>query len=847
MPVIEYGGRMIPVKSVTATMRDQNPPAIRQGPPSRSDRQGVRQYKIQSLDKGLGVLRGTEAKDNFRYAYSEGLIAHQQFGLYLPYVSTTVTNTDSMGQNSSGYRAANLRLHSLNSTLGQSNLRYYLGIGPKLLRTTSDSNAVLDDSTLSLTDNITAMFEGRLNDTRYIIVCTDGTTNDVLAISDPTATAPTNTPAFALTSGDWIGGGVYMPTLGPGFNLFYGKIGGVSGIHYLPTDSALLTAPTPVVLTATADEENVDGTAVSYTLYPHNTATTGWTNITNLFADSAAVAPDSTGWATFATDGTAHFVTVIDFRTDYEIPANFSPTGIEIETEFGESSLSSNLVVDSVSIHRSGADVGYAATTNSSEPSATFGSGTSLPVEYGGADDRWGMSLTNSYIRNADFGCTIGFAHADTPAQTAYVDFIRMIFHGTLTGTLATIPLGGQVVGIDPSSQNVLYILAPEFQDQTTAVTVPRVLWRLEFSYDSTAQRPTVAMEKVNTGIVDTHLACFALGGIVVAGDPVSGICKTAKLVRPDGQIVDLAFSSIGNGYTEDLGIVNMWGQGRVLICDVCNSAATMVQSWLYFDQTWHTIGTRETIASLPLQYAGNAQTAYHLSQRYRLYPVSTTSTANTRVFQPRSYFADILHSNTAEIKADGTLIIRLPELDLLGPEEAEKMILTAWNMSRDVSASSTIRLRYSTDSGSNYVTWATFTSFASKSTLSTPVSFRTLILEIGLNHTASSANTPNGLPLLIEGMVRWTPQRQWLVEIDPNMAEFKAAFPGGVEELWDVLSAMDPVETLNVGVDAVPTTWMKYNFLFEPADQPKGLPRLYPAGPRGGNPNLLQFDEVVS
>ncbi len=853
MNVVEFGGRIIPVKSVAENFRDQTPPAIRQGPSARSDRQGVRGYKIQSLHKGLGVLRGSELNDNLRYRSSQGLWAHQPFGLFLPPVLTSQAALAAV--DISGFRAANKRMHALNSTLGQSKLRFYLGVGKKFYRTTSDSNAALADSSLSLTDNITGMFEGKMNNTRYIFLTTDGDTDDCVAISDPTATGPTNTKAFAYTAGDWVGGGASLPNSGPGWNLWYGKIGGTTGLFYTLHSDAALTAPKPLVLTDTKDNINTSNAtqntgAVSPAEYASAGAMDGFSFSSTPWTDGANIGASDNTYAQCVV-GAGEGEMIVSYNYGFDIPIGSSIVGVKVEVEKKESAAADDVYDIAAALTRgaqmtllnSGDVIVSVIPVGTDKQSSTEWPTADAYTTYGGATDTWATALTPEIINSTAFGFGIA-PEGRGVGGTAYIDHIRMTVYHRPPGTQAKIPLGGYVLGGDPLDPNVVYIVAPEFQDETTTVNVPRIVWRVETMWQPDQQRPTVTLSKVPTSMVHVESACFSLGGLVVSGDTKSGVGKKIRLIRPDGTGTDLGFNSTGQGYTEEWGVVNVWGADRILICDVALESATVVQTWLHFDGSWHPVSPRETITSLPLAYS-RSDIGVELLQRYRLYPTTTNTTA-TRTFHPRSFLLDPLANNTTEVKADGVMTITLPEMDLLGPEESEKVMLTLWCLSRDVSASNTIRIRYSTDGGSTYTTATTFTSFGSKYTLTVPVAFRTVIIEIGLNHTASSAGTPNGLPILIEGAVRWTPQRQWTCDLEPDSPDFLDRFPGGIEDLWDTLAAMNTTEDLKIANGSAKAIWNGYKSIYVPPSSINALPERYLNSPRGGAGTQLVFDEVV-
>ena len=185
------------------------------------------------------------------------------------------------------------------------------------------------------------------------------------------------------------------------------------------------------------------------------------------------------------------------------------------------------------------------------------------------------------------------------------------------------------------------------------------------------------------------------------------------------------------------------------------------------------------------------------------------------RTFQPRSMFLNPIYTDTAEVKENGVITIQLPDMDLLGPVESNKSLLTAWCFSRDVSSTNTIRLRYSTDGASTFTTWATFTAYGSKSALSTPVNFRSCVLEIGLDHTAGGAGTPNGFPILIEGIAKWRALRQWIVIFNPGHVEVYNQYEGGPDALFAALQTVvnsNPANTLWIDDSSFLASWDDFN-----------------------------------
>ena len=190
------------------------------------------------------------------YAENTGLQTHIPGIVAQAYALTTqaaVHATDI-----SGSRAANQRIWAVQTTKGQSNLRYYLLVQGRLLRTTSDSDSALEDSTASFGQVPTAMSgAARFNSVDYgLVIYTGGTTNDVQATTNPTATPPTFVTPWAINTTDWWGGGFYHRGLA--LNIFYGRDVSVAdpdeGIYQLADNVALNTDPTK--MTAAAGSAN---------------------------------------------------------------------------------------------------------------------------------------------------------------------------------------------------------------------------------------------------------------------------------------------------------------------------------------------------------------------------------------------------------------------------------------------------------------------------------------------------------------------------------------------------------------------------------------------------------------
>lgn len=854
MSRVSWGTETIPgVTRVSTQLRPQQAPPVRTNPDAtRGDRQGTRGLKIITLDGGLGVRHGSESsKDIQRLKSSQGLWSHIFGSLTLPPAATS--NAAISATDISGFRAANRHVHSINTTIGQSKNRSYHFVGKKCYRPTSDSNPALVDSTLALTNLIIGVFEGKLNGVRYVILGTDGTTDDCQAVSDPTATPPTRTTAFAYSAGDSVWGGFFLPNLGPGFNIFHGKIGGVTGFHYLKTNEALLTAPKPVVEAATKDIEGSLATATTSAKSPtrgttqvRSGSTTGtpqntiWNTPGNILASDNAYAQSNP-----ITDGDLTDYLIASGYDFSEIPLSARITGILVAPEVKELLATNDIPWASIRLLINGGLVGVDMADATELPT------TDTTKNFGGSTDRWGTDLTGADVQRGlavrmQFGQLGGDAGAGVD-----VDHVPVTLTWRPSGTIASIPLGSKVIGIDPQNQNVGYILAPEYQDDPDGVNVPRILWKLTFAYDVAGDRPVVTIEKVNTLLSHVEAGIFSMGGIVVAGDPQSGVSKQCRRIDNSGDVFDLFFSG-GQGFTEPFGIISLHAADQLVVADCALEDATIAQAMVCNDGRWSALGPRETITALPLAIVGDS-TDLNQRFRYRIRP-ATTNTATTRQFQPVNLLQDPLMHQTAIVKHDGVLTVDLPALDLFGAEEALKVLINAWCLSRDVSSTNTIRVRYSTDDGTTKTTWVTFTAFGSKSNLSPAVLERTTVLEIGLTHTASSTGTPGGLPLLFEGAALWGALRQWRVYFDPTDAAFRDKYHagGGVEKLFtnlQTLQATVPIQTFKPGNGvSVPALWTGYRSLYQPTNDPamNGDPITEPETfPQTGH--WLEYDEVIS
>src|SRR3990167_6612026 len=825
----KYGSYTIPaVESITVEYADGEAAPIRQGYGGRTDREGTRAYSLTTLHGGLGILRGSEVAHGTRYRYNEGLMTHMDNGMFLPYAVTA--QAAESANDISGVVAANLRVSMVNSTLGGSNPRPYFALKNKFKRAVGDSDSAGETTGLSLTDSILCMTEGKANSTRYIICGTNGATDDVFGIADPTLSPPGKTTIFALSAGDSVWGVWSMPNLGPGYMVYAGKIGGNSGLHYLATTAALLTAPTQMPLTATVGVEGNIAlvTSAEMTLSQEQDANGNW------------------AW------GATTASTQIEYGYEYGFPSgdfDAVPDDALIKAHQVKVTLTETNVVVGAAYD------GAVIIVNGSVRSIKFGaddSVTSTVTKTSGntTNNTLGAAITGAELKSGAIRVGPGRASGDGAGGADGMDItaIKWQVAYRLTGTAAAMTLGGFAGSPDPNDEFAVYAAATEFQDDASATTVPRLLWKFDHSYDAGNNRPTVSVGKVPTGLRHVETFTYSAGGIVVAGDTSSGLAKVCKLLLPGRTPTETGFNSKDQGFTEDWGIANLWPCDQGFIAQMVNTAGTVMQDWIWRadNSAFSPISKRETITSTPIRYV-RADVGHHLRRRYRFY-ATTTNTSVSRIFQPRNMYENPLNNNTSEVKEDGPLYLITPDTDIGGPPERNKAVLVAWFLGRDISSTNTVKLEHSSDGGSTWATWTTFTSFGSKSVLTTPVAFRYLMFRVSLNHTAAGTGTPNGLgPILIELYSGWRKVRVVTIDFDADGREFRLKYERGAMQLYSLLQTQEntlPVQTLRLGADTFLASMAPMVTRF----RPKALgERTEPVPDPKGRLHRLEFMEATS
>lgn len=877
MPSVAWGAKEIPgVIRVSSAKNNQNPTPFRTSETRRGDRQGVRSIVIDTLEGGLGVQYGSETAHLSRYASSGGLWAHQSGKLTLPPIVQSQNNL--ITADFSGHGDANNRPTMSETTLGQSKPRLYASNGVYMFRTTSDTDHSLTN-VATLTDEITFIGNIVANSTDYQIICTDGTTNDIQVNSDPSQTTwSTGLAEFlALSSGDRIDWVWSSKDLGNGFNIFSGKIGSLQGIFYTKHSDALGTTPSMVVDTETATQPNANNAVVSVTkqagfAYNNGSAgTVGWTTseLANITASDDTRVTLTANLAGGSSTLTYYLVTG-GYR--FNLPSGSLLTGITYSPEVSETASPGAIFWGTSTTGGVGGLwpvlAGSIQTTFSFNPQSTV-LGNTDSTDTVGSSTQMPMQIDVDDVNDVGFGMAMQFIHeaADADASDARVDAAPITVSYRPSGTQVWAALGSELVGENPVVKNSIIVLEP-VDDDATSQSVPRQLVVYTFDYASVGDRPTVTKEVVDTGLVYNKKACIGGGSLFVAGGSASGAATTiheVDLVRrtfvtlsdvrsglptADSTVnsppnANNEFFTPGQGLTENWRIYDLWHTGDSLGMTLCNVDEDTIQDFVvnHRNGSLHAFSPPTTVNSAPLTPKGQTIVGSELQRRYWFVPDSTTALDVYRQYTPNDIHLDVFSALSGEDKQDGPLTITLPELvDAFGDLPSSKQILAAYCYSRNISATSTVKLEYSTDGGTNWTTWDTFTSFGDSNTLTTPVSFSTLTLRITLDRGATATDTPNGLPIVIVGISEWARSRTFTVELDLNLygGDFYNKYPGGIDELWDTLNSLGPANTLETGSESARCTWRDYRMGYKPHE--------IGTDPQHDNQGtyVLVFDEVI-
>lgn len=806
MPKFQYGSVAIQARNVTVEDLPRSSTPQREGFASRNDRLDVRSFAIESLHAGLGVHVGTGAEtDAYRYKESQGLWAHQLNKLVMPPALTA--NSALAAVNASGYRDANKGVVTARSSLGGSTPLNYYGVGPYLIR--EDTSGVTSIAH-TFTDNITWIGEVTAASTRYFGVTTDGTTNDAVVTTDPTAVSISFSTWFTYASGDRIDWFWSMREVGNGFTVMAGKLGSRTGFFYLAHSAALATAPTSGVGTATRDTEG-DLDVASVTAVPATIVQVGVDGgVGNHRWEDAASARDANAADVAAADGSAYanangsvavgdVSTILrglgfDFSTIWDAPSNLIK-GIEYKPTIKEGLSTYNIYDWAVNVYTL-AQQSYSPNLGLIEAggSANEWPGAMTQRTYGGPTMLHGRTWTPDDLRVLQVDHSVEFTAV--ASASAQIDHMPVTVYYQQPGTQQAFGLGSELIGHDPVVAGRLWVIEPEGDDATGRV-IPRRLVRVDVDYDPGGMRPSFEVTP------QSNLPCFpyVLSGAIGEQALFLALGNNKDLAKhfiriPFNNLVpeDVEWSR-DQGFTEDWGINALYAIGNDCILQCATVGATVMQDMIYesHSDAVHFYGPRHTITALPLRMKGQGRTSAASRRRHGFYTVSTTHLASIAQYTPDTPHLDPFATLSAVTKQDGPLHITMAELPIMGPPEGRNALLTARCGSRQVSATKTIALYYSLDGGSSFTLWTTFTAYGGTSTLSPAVSASTVVLRIELDNPAASADTPGGLPLYVFGDSDFNPRRRYTVVLDEVWLHSERGGAGGVEELWDTLSALTP------------------------------------------------------
>ena len=795
---VGFNGEVLPF-----SLSRQTPPALQTGPAiQRAGRQGVTTLVFDDFSKGFlpvsGVARWDQSKG--RVYYNQGIMLHLPGLACLPFASTAQTNLQIAGPTSidiSGYRAANKRVHSIMSSLGSSSGgRFYAFLGPNMYKDTSTSNAALvaPSTADNLSDNVTSVWAGRANATDYLIVGTDGTTNDTRGTTDPTANDVSWTEILTHAhADDQIEAGWYFPQWD--YNVVMGTLNQLQGMWSFPGGAATLpytsSSVTPVVITETKDQANPNSTIYTYGPFYARSFTADTdvgvtvTNLPNLGADDGS-------YATFSCSGTpSAFITARDFALDYELPASFRPTGMLVEIQGIESLGSADAYISSINL-----ELGGFAKTQTLSGSTEFPTSEGSPFQFGGSQDRWGGPMHYAGITGPGNGVKFTVAHANA-VQTVSLDYIRVYPSGIHAGTQVMFSAGACGFGNNPASATQRIILAPS-RSEPAAVTVEREAWLLDFAFD--IDRITVQPTKPATGMPHVEGVCHHQGGYAIWGGSAPGPAELAKIIDSNGVTRSLGFPQV-NGSTA-VRVVDMFSANTALMAWVANADNTDCQLWIFIDGAWNAYGAlfsktlAGTMGAFPLAYAERTMGTTN-KQIYCFYPTSS-NTSVIRQFVPTDVLTDPFLTNTTQVKQDGPLYFETLELDVM-PEEALKAFTGMEVQSRRVDDNTSYgSVNWKVDTGGDHAFGSaeidqtfdaaaeTYTLRAFSSSNDPGVAYRTAIFRCTLNHQSGTAETPNALPTIFYIAADWPFLQRFSIILDTeNQTEGPVALAARLEALF--------------------------------------------------------------
>ena len=828
---------------------------------SRSQRAGVQQYNIADLSGGLLPDDQNDIRDiNVlnRYTYNEGNVTRIPGALLLPEV---VTNQASITSDIdiSGAVAANKRAHGVSTAIGSTvGEQVYYGLDTMfLLANTSTGALEVKSCNVDAAGNNTVL-PGQV--TAAGILYVSGSPQLALALkdygivgtTDPDAANPVFTEIVDGASDSYVTAIRYLPTIGPGVNIAVSNVDGTNGVWWWDGADAAGATVKPVVLEATktepnasATEQTLTGSAITAGMVFTNTSPAGtntWSSLVN------AVGSDNTDATCSITSGEeSDFIgiTLAEFGwTTDDLPDAATITDLQMTVEVAERNAADNIYFWRLGFWTDPDDANgsTAPTTSTFLGPIAVGDGEngpfgSTPGEISDSDTSYTVGIgqsalqqiTAAQIRKGALAVSFTDDNGTTP-EIDMDDISAVLVKYKLPGDQVSLPLGGWGVRANPATPNTIQVVTPT-SDQETAITIPRELWDLTFTYDSARQRPTVTISQPNEGMTNVHHAIPFLGGTLLAGGLQTGSGNILNHISSSGSLFSYRFPSEYDGKVTK--IIWMIPHGIWAIMGVALENSGTIddyQVWffngknlrLYTDTPLLSLtddgGSNMTIEAEPIAFS-QAFVSPNLNYIYTIMPKEVSMTQETAVRRERVHndlALDPRADNPAWVKQmafssgseNTSLWTRLPRIGF-GPVEADKTLVEMQATTDQLDDDTTYGdVTWEIDTGGDTGFSSAEASNLFDSSLenyqipSAGIHYNDMILRAGLMHQAGSAETPNGLGIVLTTKQQWPRLQRYIVRTRRSLLnKHQGSLPAFLADI-DTLQTAKNVQALNVSVD---------------------------------------------
>lgn len=772
--------------------------------------------KFSDFSGGIDPTPGIKSwlRDLNKFRYNEGWQTRLPGLMILPFDLVNQTSISSNESIASAV-AAGWRAHVVTTSIGDTEARIYIGIGHKVYRNVGNGNSALEVC-YTTTDLITSMAVLNVNGTPRVCVATyhaSSPTDDVFYVADPTGTWSGNlTTLVALNNsgGDWITAMQYIPTLGAGVNIMVGTIAGSAGVWWQNITTAAAWTMRAVVLASSRNQPGNLPTVTLSNCSPQSHGNEGigttpfpsddgiWKSTENILAsddndatwDGSAV---SGGWS-----GQTSYLVAGQFADIEDIPSAVELVGCEVSIEGSSTGLSSsNQHLAEVQLRLGTTSVGI------SKSGGSFGSSDATQV-LGGSSDVWGILGGNDFRNLAvAMRAAVGNGGSGNGAGIRIDHIFISSFVYRELGSLVSFPLGGWMVTANPSYPERIAIVVPATKNDIGAITEPRVLWYLDFEWDTGQERPVLNYTRPNTGLNYIHHAVPFQGGYAVCGNNSAGAGISLKHVDSSGNLRDFGFPA-HNG-KEEMRINSLYPQGSWLVLDCVTTDFGDRQWWFYNngrffpDTILQSLSDGLDIAAQPIPFS---TVGIDLANDviYSIFP-NSTNTAVARQFLPSDLNADprIVHADKVKTQAtvstseDTPLKLQTLEFDI-GPEEANKALMVIQYLGRRISAATgasygSVTVEAVVDADTTFaspdVTKEFTSAFEEYNVPSAGVAFRTLMLQISGEHDPGTTESPDGLPVIITTVQDWPQERTYVLQITELVS------PNNIFDFMDTMESL--------------------------------------------------------